>query len=99
MFALIIQSKQVKACGGSILTEAGKKFLVCNEPSGWIPATGSPFTGNIGGDAKIFSSFEEAEWFAKNWQGHPWYVRPGKRFEVIEVKPKFKQIPDGYEPV
>jgi len=99
VFVLIIQSKQVKAFDGSILTEAGQKILVCNEPGGWVPATGSRYTGKIEGDAKIFSSKEAATEFAKTWGGHPWYVVPGKSFEVVEVKQKFKQVPDGYEPI
>lgn len=99
MFALIIRSKQVKTFEGNIITEAGKKILVCNEPGGWVPATSYAYNGKIEGNAKIFATAEAATEFAKAWRGHPWYVVPGKRFEVVEVKQKFKQVADGYEPI
>ena len=98
MFALIVSSLQVKS-GKDTMTESGERFLVMVEPEGWVPATSSLYKGEIYGGAKLFETAEAAEDFAKTWRGHPWWVKPGKKFEVIEVRQKFKKVPDGYEPI
>lgn len=91
-FAVVVNSKQVKAYDGSILTEEGARKLAIIEQDGWVEATSSGFTGTIRADAKLFSTEKEAVDFAKRWEGHPWYCQPNGEYEIIEVVPEYKTI-------
>jgi hypothetical protein len=103
-FVLIVESKEARSgYDNSVLTKAGDKFLVTIEPEGWVEATSSRWTGSLNESngfpirAKLFDSKDAAVKFGKRWKGHPWYCKPNGNFQVIEVKPIFKQVLDGYE--
>lgn len=102
MYALIVEGKEALSANGNIFTTEGEKFWVCNEPDGWVEATGINVNRGdtkIPGDVKTFKTRVAAEKFAKRWEGHPWWVNPNGNFEVIEIKPRYKQVRDGYERV
>lgn len=105
-FALIVESAEARSgYDNSVITRTGEKMLVTVEPEGWVEATSSRWTGSLNDSdgfpikAKLFDSAEAATKFAKRWNGHPWYCKPNGNFEVVEVKPNFKQVLDGYEVV
>ena len=95
-FAVFCLAKEVRAMGGSIVTDQGTGFWVTNEDDGWVDATGrrsekdSPLN-----NVKVWSSKEKAESFMKNWHGHPWYYIP-KSWEVVRVHEVMKQVFSHY---
>lgn len=93
-FALIVTGRKVKD-----MVQSGQEFLVEVEPEGWVAATSTRFDGSFTGRTKIFSSEDEAVNFAASWDGHPWWCKPTDKFRVIEIKQKYKQVPDGYEAI
>lgn len=103
LFAVIVESCEARSgYNDSIMTKAGDKFLVTVEPEGWVEATSSQWNGSLRNSngfphkPKMFDSREAAEKFAKRWKGHPWWCRPNGNFDIIEIEPVFKQVPDGY---
>jgi len=105
MFALIVQSKEVRANSGDIMTASGEEFLVKRDVDGWVSATGVNLKGSLAQengkfsiDTKIFASFDEAQKFAAKWKGQPWWVKPNGFFRVVPVKELTEQIVIGYAP-
>lgn len=105
-YALIVESAEARTgYDNSVITQAGDKFLVTIEPEGWVEATSNRWTGSLNSsngfpvNPKLFDSAEDANKFAHRWKGHPWYCKPNGSFEVVEVKPKFKQVLDVYQVV
>ena len=98
-FILVVSSKEEKCANDSIMTQEGEKFLVLNEPEGWVPATSCHWDGEIPKDAKTFSSIKLAEKFAKKWKGHPWWCNPNGNFEVIPVEPLYETKQVGWKRV
>ena len=100
-FAILIESHEARSgvAGNPIVTEAGTKFWVTKDHEGWVEATSTRVTDEWPPfDIKIFPSQEKAEEFAKKWSGHPWWVKP-RAYEIVEVRPRLKQIVCGYERV
>lgn len=81
------------------ITEEGHRVWVCEEEGGWVEATATStfLYKNPPKDVKTFITSDAAEKFIKKWKGHPWYHVPNGVYEIIEVKPKYKTIPDGWE--
>jgi hypothetical protein len=50
---------------------------------------------NVPRDALVFAARAEAAAFAKTWKGHPWWCVP-KSYEIVELLPKTRTVPDGY---
>lgn len=101
MFALIVTSRERRsgAPGNPIMTAEGERFWVEIEEEGWVEATSSRCVDpeKVPARAKIFKTAEAAEAFAKRWTGHPWWCSPRGEFEVVPVRPKYRQVLDGYE--
>jgi hypothetical protein len=100
MYAVVFECKEARAGlpGRPVVTEAGTMALLCVEPEGWVPATGSTFSGGFA-DAKRFSSEADAHEFMHTWDGHPWYYIPSGKYELIELRPQYEQVVRGWEVV
>lgn len=104
-FVLIVEGKEARSRSGCVVIPAGEKFLVVEEPEGWVEATSCSYRGNLRrsrglqSQAKVFDSVAAATEFAQCWKGHPWYCKPNGNYEVIEVRPVSIQVFDGYEAV
>lgn len=99
-YAVKFRCKEVRTSDGSIITYEGETMWLI-EGSWWTPTSlilndywATDYTDY---DNKLitFDSREAAEEFMKGWGGHPWKCVP-KDWEVLEVKPKYKQC--GWEP-
>lgn len=94
---------QCKEAGSKLnekpITEEGAWVWVCEEDGGWVEATATStfLYKNLPKDVKTFPTSDAAEKFIKRWKGHPWYYVPNDVYQIIEVKPKYKTIPDGWE--
>ena len=99
MYALIVEGKEARSANGTVMAEEGEKFLVVKEPEGWVEADSCRWDGSVGADVKKFSSREAAEKFARKWDGFPWWCVPNGNFEVVEIRPKYVKVLDGYEVV
>lgn len=100
MFALIVTSKEALASDRYVMTKAGDRFWVLNEPEGWVEATSTRFVNRrlVPGDLKLFKTVASAERFAKRWRGHPWWCQPdGKNYEVVSVTPVTETRIVGYK--
>lgn len=103
-YAVIVTSLEARSGVNlqPVVTEAGRKFWVLNEPDGWVEATSiqvdHPFhkDGSLPSDLKVFDTHEDAEAFARRWKGHPWWCRPNGEFEIVTVEPNTRQVVDGY---
>ena len=101
-FVLIVESKEARSGhNDTVMTRNGDKFLVTLEPEGWVEATSEIWSDlyskrGFPNSVKVFNSEEDAVKFAKRWKGHPWWCVPNGNYEVIEVTPRFRQVPDGY---
>lgn len=108
-FAVLFKCKEAKASDGSIMTEEGNPAWLTEDDGYWW---GKPFSEfyspkvsrtSLPHDVIVFKTREEAErQFKEARKGNhigPWYYRPGKEFEIIEIRQKFKTVPDGYEEV
>jgi hypothetical protein len=93
----------------SVMTAAGTPAWLTENDGYWW---GTPFykhyvtqisRDNPPNDVVVFSTREEAsrrfEDARRQRNIGPWYYEPSKEFEVIAVKRKYRQIPDGYETV
>jgi len=103
-FVLIVESHEARSgYNNTVLTESGDRFLVVDEPEGWVEATSAAWTGSLNDsngfphEPKLFESVGEAAAFAKRWEGHPWWCKPNGKYEILEMRPAFKQVQDGYE--
>ena len=47
-------------------------------------------------NVKLFSSEEEAEEFAKQWEGFPWWCQPNGNYEVVLLIPIIKKVVTGW---
>lgn len=45
----------------------------------------------------IFETEEKAHEFMKTWTGHPWYLKPNGRYEIIPVKHKFDKCENKFQ--
>jgi hypothetical protein len=86
--------------GGSIVTAEGEIFWPTIDASGWCPygVTGARFEEGelLPPDLKTWETAAEAEKFAIDWPGHPWYHLP-KAFRVVKVQQKLRSSPAGWE--
>lgn len=95
-FILKMQCKEIRSSlNDEIMTREGQWVWITNGE--WGTTSGNGFFDKIPGDVLEFESKEKAEKFTKHWQGHPWYYKPNGVWEILEVKPKFKQVQDGWE--
>lgn len=112
-FAIVFTCKLVMPVGARpferALTEEGEQaWLIESDGYRW----GETFRTcpsvidrqHIPGSVILFDSREAAEATfhkikTKESRIGPWYVKPRGEFEIIEVRQKFKQVPDGYEEV
>ena len=99
LYAVVVESSEARSGspGEPIMTKEGEKFIVVNQPEGWVEADSRHWSGKVPADAKVFKTPEAAEKFAKRWKGHPWWVKPNGNFEVIEVEPVFESKFAGYK--
>jgi uncharacterized membrane protein len=101
MFALIVTSRERRSGvqGNPIMTAEGERFWVERDAEGWVEATSSRCKDpeQAPAQAKVFKTVEAAEAFAKRWTGHPWWCSPRGEFEVVPVRPKYRQVLAGYE--
>lgn len=102
-YAIIVTSGEARSGVKSnpIVTYEGDKFWVTKEPEGWVSATSQMYSevvpyGRCG--VKTFPTYDAAFEFAARWRGHPWWCDP-KSFVIVELEPKYKQVPDGYSVV
>ena len=99
MFTVLIESDEARsgAKGKPIMTNKGDKFWPTVDLDGWVEASSSRCIDEnvVPRNTLTFLTKEKAEEFGKRWRGHPWWVVP-IGYKVIEVKPTFKQVKDGY---
>ncbi len=88
------------------LTEGGTMAWLTDSDGYWIGETFSQYgraisRTNIPPETILFESREHAaaQWSCSRDHIGPWYVKPDGHFEIVEVRQKFKQVPDGYEEV
>ena len=94
-YIVVYECKEAKSDDGSVMTKRGEKALLCKGE--WGP-TGSPDKSCFGvGAAMRFNSEQEAHEFMKQYKGHPWYCIPNGKYEVIKVKPVYKQVVERWE--
>ena len=96
-FVVVVESFEARSEYGKVITKNGQKLLVTFS-EGWDSS--SDWNGNINSSSnepKLFESIDSATAFARKWEGHPWYCKPNGNFEIIEVRPVYKQVQDGYE--
>jgi hypothetical protein len=94
-----------------VMTKAGMLAWLVDSEGYWCGETFSEYgrrtdRKNIPHNVVTFESREKAE---KKWppfmrgESHgtigPWWIDPDGWYEIVEIKPKFKQVPDGYEEV
>lgn len=75
--------------------------VLCEEDTiVWIRKSRLGLTSSLfkGADLLVFDTKEEAEKLASEWVEDPWYHIPKKR-EVVEVKPRYRQVVEGYDEV
>ena len=108
-FAILYKCKEAIAHDKSVMTKEGTPAWLTDSDGYWW---GKPFSDfytpkvnrdNPPNDVIVFKTREEAaEQFRQAKKGNhigAWYHAPGKEFEVIAVKRKYKTVPDGYEVV
>jgi len=95
MFVIIIIAKEARHSDGSIATKEGEKFVL--EKGEWGPATKRYYDNkSIGADTLIFKTEQAAIEEAERFKLHPWWVVK-KEYCIIKVKPRYKQVLDGYD--
>ncbi len=92
-YAVRYECKEAIAKSGSIVTKCGDTVYV--KSGEW----GLTSSYRLDKDILTFETEELANEFMKTWRGHPWYNITNGNYEVVEVKPKFKQVLTGYETV
>lgn len=92
-YAVRYECKEVIAKNGEVVTREGEKTYISK--CEWCLTS----CYRIDKDLVIFESEERAHEFMKTWKGHPLYCKPNGNYEVLEVKPVFKQVLTGYETV
>lgn len=95
-YAVIVQCKEAKALSGTIMCEEGTEVII--EKGEWGD-TSYPITSSrgIGTTVKTFTTYEAAEKFAKEWDGHPWYYKPNGKYRIVELEKQYKQVFSGYK--
>lgn len=100
-FALIVAGKEARSGDAqkTVMTVAGERFWVMNEPDGWVEATSVRVDSSqrIPADVKVFATAADAEKFARRWKGHPWWCKPNGVFEVVPVSPIFVTQQCGWQ--
>lgn len=95
MFAIIIIAKEARHSDGSIATKDGEKFVL--ERGEWGPSTKRYYDNkSIGADTLVFKTEQEAITQAEQFKMHPWWVVK-KEHRIIEIKPRYRQVLDGYD--
>jgi len=93
MYALKVTCKAQNDFLGRPVTKQGRVVWVVQGDFGWTSSAGLPK------DLPHLIAFEDkqvAENYAAKWKGHPWYYLPEK-VEVVEVKPRYKQVLEGWD--
>ena len=80
---------------GSIATESGTWAWVVTGDFGPSCSVGE----DIPYSPLLFNSHEEADNFAKDWDGHPWYFKNTGTYKIIAVHPKLVTVQRGYEEI
>jgi len=106
-FAILYKCEEAIAHDKSVMTKKGTPaWLTESEGYWWGQPFSDFYTPKVTRDSPpssviVFATREEAiEQFKAAREGNhigAWYHTPSAEFEVIEVRQKFKQIPDGYE--
>lgn len=97
MYALYIQSKEVKDAQGYVYTVDNTWFLILKDEWGdtgvAVEGVGSlAFTFVYSWKAlRTFNTIDAARDYAAAFKGHPWYCSPNGTFEVVEVMPTFRE--------
>lgn len=73
----------------------GRPFLVTSDAEAWDAGKHYVCDESLPIDTKLFDSVEDAQRFAESWPGHPWWVKPSGRYDVIEVEPVYERV-TGY---
>jgi hypothetical protein len=109
-FAVLFRCKHVPDFRGDTMTPGGTYAWLVDNEGYWQGDTFGGFRNtsraHIPGNVVMFETREEAE---KKWppfmRGEcgieigPWWIKPDGWYEIVELKQKFKTVPDGYEAV
>jgi hypothetical protein len=97
MYAIIMQSKETRyatGLGGRIASEAGSEHLVCDDE--WGPTTRRLPDEMLPQDTTKFDTVEQADEFAKSWDGHPWTFKPNGKYRIVKLVKVTKSVIIGY---
>lgn len=99
MYAIRFQTTDCPSTDGTLVSKYGDWHWIVVEPEGWVAATSTKDSGDVPYDVKTFGTESDAQRFAKYWRTkyHPWYGKPNGTYEFVAIKPKYKQVRDGYE--
>ena len=94
-YIVVYECKEAKCDDGSLMTKSGEKALLCKGE--WGP-TGRQYPSCFGLSGAIqFNSEQEAHKFMRKYKGHPWYYKCNGNYEVIKIKPVYKQVIDRWD--
>lgn len=101
-FAVLFACREAKTRNGDIMTaEGAPAWLTESEGYWWGKTYRTPLVDrhNLPEDVVVFATSGEAHQQFKEGMEHigPWYSAPRNLLEVVAVRQKFKQVPDGYE--
>lgn len=94
-FAVVVTSDETRNYRDEVFTPKWSKFWAIISEWGISTAQFTDYS-KIPKDIKAFGSAEQAEKFAKEFKGHPWWV-VSIAYEIIEVKPRIIEVQDGWE--
>ena len=94
-YAVVVESRDVFS-GFWLKTWEGTKFIAVKDEWG---TRSQKWTGSLNDveNPKVFHSVNAAINFTKKWHGYSYDCDPNGNFEIIEVRPVYKQVQDGYE--
>jgi hypothetical protein len=103
VFALIVTGRERRADlpDKPVVGPEGQRYWVLEDRDGWVEASSSRCNNPavVPGDVRQFKTEEAAAAFAKRWTGHPWWCSPNGEFEIVKVRPKYRQVLVGWERV
>jgi len=97
-YAVVVTGKPVMGRLGGYMSHKGDKFIICNGEWGVTSSRYPALLSEVPDDVKTFESEASATEYGLRWKGHPWWVDP-LEFEVIEIKPAYKNKHCGWRKV
>jgi hypothetical protein len=89
-FVVIIESKKVVS-HGTVVTNDKQQYWIARNEYMWDSGLSLSVFPEPPLEVKTWGTKEEAEQFARSWEGHPWWVKPNGSFKILEVTPKMVQ--------